>query len=135
PAWTSQALTSAVPGVPGDPGGGDPGVGDTRSPRIKVATARTQKVRKSRAVVVRVTSDEAATVRIRGKVRVPGKDPKVTARRTVTAGARTTVKVRLSARTMRSVRRAWARKVTPVAKLKVVATDAAGNSSRRTVKV
>lgn len=132
PAWTSATLSAAGPG----PGPTDPGPpADTTAPTVTLGTtAPKQKVLKQRALLVSVRSNENAAVRVSGKITLPGKDATVTAKGTAAAGKATTVKVRLSARTLRKVRAAI-RHGKVVAKLKVTVTDPAGNATVRAVKV
>jgi len=123
PTLPPGAATTPPPGT---------GAADTRKPslRVKVTGKRTLAAR--RRVRVAVTTDEPATVRGSGRLRGVGRFR--TARRQVSAGRRTVLKLRITRKTARKLRRTLRRKRV-VAALTVLARDAAGNQRRVTRRV
>lgn len=142
PAWTTQPLT-ALPSAPSAPlGGTTPGgpAPDVVAPTIDAGkTAPRQRILKqSRAIVIKLRASEAATLTIAGKVVLPGRDPKLSApAKTLLAGQLTTVRVKLTAKTVRSIKRAWTRGKRVSAKLTFTLRDPAGNTAtrRQTIKL
>lgn len=132
PAWTADALQvtpAPTPGPTPGPAPG-PGAGDTTAPAVTFgATKKSQRpLKQSRRIVLKLKSSEAAGVRISGKIEVPGRDPSlkpVTLR--LEAGKTRTVKLKLSSKTLRAIRKAWARGRKANAALTLRLTDAAGN--------
>jgi plastocyanin len=110
---------------------------DTTSPGVVLAGATAQRVLRSRAVVVKVRTDEAATLTAAGTVSVPPPSRLFRLRKvtgTSAAGELVTLKLRLSRRARVAVRSALTSRRKPRARVRVTATDAAGNrtvSSRR----
>jgi hypothetical protein len=102
---------------PADPApGGQPGTGTTPAqdliaPELGLGGARVQRVLRQRAVVVRVRADEAATLTATGTVSVPVAARTVRLRRTgatTAAGQSVTLRLRLSRKALRAVRRGLA---------------------------
>ncbi len=143
PSWTSDPLTT--PPVVTPPGGGPapgpvPGPApDTTAPKLDAGKSPvSQRVSAKRRLTLTVTSSEAATLTVTGKVQVPGKDPVLAAvTATLAPGAKTTVRVKLSSKALKALRREWAKRHTPVAKLQLTLRDAAGNVAtvKRQVKL
>lgn len=106
---------------------------DQIAPVATVSGARRQRILRRRAVSVVVGLNEAATVRVAGRVRIPQRRGVVARFRPVTkevaAASATRFKLRLGKRGMTLVRRALraGRKLT--ARITVRSTDAAGNSA------
>jgi hypothetical protein len=131
----SAVIAAAPPGGPGAgaPGGaGEPGGGDQTGPKAKLALARTtlQKVVKSGRVPLKVTCDEACTITLRadvtrklgkklGGVKIAG------GKGTLKAGRKTTLKLKLT----RKARKALRRQESVAFTLKATAADAAGNKA------
>jgi glucose/arabinose dehydrogenase len=119
--------------------------GDTRPPSLRVRVKHLQRVLRTGVLQLRVRCDEQCTVRTGGGVQVRRMAQGSAAtsvlsftsvRRTLAGGALVRLRVPVSARTRRAVRRAFARgdrRVT--ARLTLRATDAAGNLTRRTVLI
>jgi hypothetical protein len=133
-------VAAGGPGGPGGPGAGGPGGGDTTAPKAKLGLARTtlQKVVKSGRIPVTVICDEACSLTLRadvtrklgkrlGGVKIAG------GKGTLNAGRKTTLKLKLT----RKARKALRRQKSVAFTLKATATDAAGNgaSASRKVKV
>lgn len=145
PSWTSNPLTVPLTGTPpggATPPGGTPAPGptpDTTVPTLNAGkTPSTQRVGSKQHLTLTLTASEAATLTVTGTIKVAGKDP-VLARTTaaLAAGSRTTVRVKLGTKAMKALRREWAKRRTPVAKLQLALRDAAGNVStvKRQVKL
>ena len=91
----------------------------------------TQKVLTQRAVLVAVAVNEASSVAAKGTVSVPGSSKVFRLRKAskqLAAGAKATLKLKLSKQASRSFRRALARRAQLTAKLTITAKDAAGNA-------
>ena len=119
--------------------------GDTRPPSLRVRVNHLQRVLRTGVLQLRVRCDEQCTVRTGGGVQVrrTAHSSATTSalsiggvRRTLAGGALVRLRVPVSARTRRAIRRTFARgdrRVT--ARLSLRATDAAGNVARRTVLI
>ena len=108
---------------------------DLIAPRLTVRALSRRLHR--RALRLRVKVNERSSVRASGKVKVPGTGTVKlrTARRTLGAGKKATLKLKLSRTALATVRHARGRR--PVARLRITARDAAGNvtSTRIAVKL
>lgn len=146
PAWTAAAIATpafaqAGPGDPGPataPGTTVPGASvDVTAPALLLtATARQRILRQRKSIVLKVRSSEAATLTVTGVVSVPGTDPKLkTVKRALPAGKAVTVRIAVSAKALRTIRRAWARRRKAVAVLRIALRDAAGNTTRTTKRI
>ena len=111
---------------PPRPAGATPAA-DTSSPTVRARVSGRRTLVPRRRLLVTVTVDELATVRVTGRLRGVGRFR--TARRQVAAGRRTVVTVRISRPTARKLRRTLRRKRV-VAALTVLARDVAGNQRR-----
>ncbi|MBK8293423.1 MAG: hypothetical protein IPK93_01090 [Solirubrobacterales bacterium] len=146
PTPATRAFTYTVPAVitPPPP---PPPTSDTTAPKLRLSGRKKQTNRK-RLVVKAACLDEACSLRATGKIKVKifkrnGKVKKtkklklkkVTASRA--AGKRVTLRLKLSRKARRLVGRALKRKKISKARIKVRATDSAGNKRfrGRTVKV
>ncbi len=119
--------------------------GDTQPPKLQVRVAHRQHVLRTGVVQMRVRCDEQCTIRTGGGLQVRRRAHGATTtnpmslsrlRRTLAGGALVRLRVPVSARSRRAVRRALrrgGRRVT--ARVLLRATDAAGNTRRRTVLV
>lgn len=129
----------------GGPGGGGPGGGtgndvpggDTLAPRQSVAARRRQDIDR---LVVSVRPNEAVALTASAGVNVPGASrtlPFRVVRRSVGAGVRARLRLKLSRRNLRSAKRALRRGRRLIAKVKLSARDAAGNVStaRRSIRL
>ncbi len=152
PAWTAGSLPPgiAVPVPPGGGaegtapapgsgagGGGVTGVVDVTKPVLGLTASSRQRIlRQRRSVLLKVRSSEAAALTVTGTIVVPGKDPKLsTVRRSLTAGKTVTIRITLSASALRAVRRAWSRRRSAVAVLKLTLRDRAQNTTRKTSRI
>lgn len=125
PAWTSNPLTA--------PG---PAAGDTKAPKLILKLKKRQRVGKGGAIVLKLRCDEPCKVTVGGKILVPGKDVKLKkVSRSLKAGKLATVKMKLTAKALKAVRRAWRKHRKAVAKLSIAARDAAGNATKRSQRV
>jgi hypothetical protein len=134
-AVIAQAPPGA-PGAPGGPGGGGPGgggagAGDRTGPKARLALKRTtlQKILKSGYLPVTATCDEACAITLRADVtRKLGKrlgGVKIASGKAKgQAGKRVTIKVKLTRKARKGLRRMKSVAFT----LKATATDAAGNN-------
>jgi glucose/arabinose dehydrogenase len=119
--------------------------GDTRPPSLRVRVNHLQRVLRTGVLQLRVRCDEQCAIRTGGGVqvrRMAHSSATTSAlsiagvRRTLAGGALVRLRIPMSARTRRAIRRTFARgdrRVT--ARLSLRATDAAGNAARRTVLI
>lgn len=149
PAWTAAALpaTSPVVAVPDGGGAGGtatpvpaPGGGavkDTTAPVVRVTVTTRQRIlRQGKRIVLKLRASETSTATLTATITVPGRDPKLTTvRRRLPAGSSVTVRLAVGAKALRAVRRAWARGKRPVAVVRLVVRDVAGNTTRRTLRI
>jgi hypothetical protein len=116
---------------------------DTTPPRTKLTYPVHQDFLAKKSVLLRLRSNEDATALASGQLeyaKEKGKAGRVIyglrgVKREVTAGAKTTLRLRLPAKTRRAGARAIALGMKVVVKVTVTATDAAGNRSGATVAV
>lgn len=128
------ANTAATPancpgGNPTGPGGGGAGGADKVKPKVKASAKKTQGVDK---LSVSVTLSERAKLTVSGTVAVPGSSRTLrfkTVRRTLAAGTKKRVRLKLSHARLKQVKRALKNGHKLKAKLKLQAKDAAGNKS------
>jgi trimeric autotransporter adhesin len=130
--------TAAV-GVTAPPGGGGGGGGPIIPPApavtkavLKLTAPARQRLARQRAVIVTIRTDVAASVRVGGTLSIPGaakvlRLARVT--RQLQGGASAKVKLKLSAKRVRAIRRALRRHRRVVAKIRTTATNAAGTSA------
>jgi hypothetical protein len=149
-------INTALPGLPGGgtSGGGSTGSGgstggttgtqtakDTRRPRLSLSVRGRQRVLRQRGVILRASSDEAGTLVGKGTVTVPSRLARVLklspAGLKVSANRMGTVKLRLSRRSLRAVKRAFGKRRTLTARVSMTAFDEAGNytTARRRIKL
>lgn len=105
---------------------------DVTSPAVVLGGATTQRVLRQGAVVVRVQTNEAATLTATGTVSVPPPARVFRLRRVTSTSAPNavvTLRLRLSRRARAAVKGAFASGRKPSAVIRVTATDAAGNQS------
>lgn len=111
---------------------------DKQPPAVRLGGAKKQKLLKTKAILVTVLVDEAATVRAGGTLNVPGR-ARVYRLKSLTkkaaANKRVTFKLKLSKSQLKAVKRALRAKKKVVATVKVTARDAAGNARSATRKV
>ena len=135
PKTANQSGGSAACTGGGGGGGGGGGSGDTTDPDLAVGRKKRQDVDR---LAVTVTLDEDARVVVTGSVNVPGASAKVKVRkatRKVDANAKTKIRVKLKRKAKRRVKAALDDGAKSKASLRVVATDAAGNSSTARPKI
>jgi glucose/arabinose dehydrogenase len=136
----------AAPAAPAQGGGGPVGAGpDRRAPALTVSAAGRQRVLRTAVLRIRVRCDEACSVRASGRVRIARTRSRAaadrpllvrTARARLAAGARATLRLGLARSTRARIARAVRRpRRTATASIAVRATDAAGNTRTRTVRV
>jgi hypothetical protein len=145
-APNASGAPASCSGAPGDggPGGGGPGgggsgdgAGDTTRPGITSSARRRQDVDR---LVVAVRLSEGARLTVSASVNVPVTARTLrfkTVRRTVAAGVRTRVRLRLTRARLRAVKQALRRGRRLTARVKITARDAAGNTStaRRSLRL
>jgi glucose/arabinose dehydrogenase len=116
-----------------------PGRADTVAPRLSVAAKRSQRVLRLRGAVVRLRCDERCTVNAGGTLHIGRR--KLLLRRAnaaIVANRRTRLRLRLRPRGARVLRRALRQGRHPKVRLRLRASDTAGNRSdlvRRVVRV
>ena len=113
---------------------------DRTPPTLSVTRARRQKLLRKKAVYIGVRCDEVCGVRTESNARLPvsGRTKKwafPAVSRSLAAGERPRLKLRLSKRMKNGLARRMARGMRPLVKVLVIARDAAGNESRKTVYV
>ena len=112
------------------------GTKDVTAPKAKLSGAKTQKA--GRSVSVTVACDEACVVNASGTVSVPGA-AKVfklgKARKSIRAGGKAKLKLKVSKKTLRAIRRALRRKRKVRATIKLRIADTAGNTRRSSRKI
>jgi hypothetical protein len=138
------AVAGAAPAVAiGRPGGR---AADSRPPRLSLRAATRQRVLRKRLVTLRVTADEACRIRAHGRILLSRRGGRAAAagrglqtaavRRALTAGRRVALRLKIGPLTAARIRRALNRPRRAAAvRITVTATDAAGNTGRRTVRV
>jgi hypothetical protein len=110
----------------------------TKAPTLALLAARTQKVLKQRGVIVRASCAAPCTLTASATVSLAGASRSLKLRgivRQAASGKQVRLRLALSSKTLRSIRRALRRGVKLTAKVTVVATDAAGNSSKSTRRI
>ena len=136
----------AGPGRRAAPAAGRPAPARTAARRsLSVSAAARQRVLRTAVLRIRVRCDEACSVRASGRVRIARTRARAAAdrpllvraaRARLSAGARTTLRLRLARSTRARIARALRRpRRTATASVTVRATDAAGNTRTRTVRV
>jgi plastocyanin len=132
---------SPPPFVP-PPGGGTspPALADSVAPELALASRKSQRVLTQRGLRVTAESDEPATLRAGASVNVPGARKTVRFRSVtveLAAGVERAVKLRLSRKSLRTVRRALRRGVRLFARVRVSAEDSSGNlaTARRRIRL
>ncbi|HVF77786.1 MAG TPA: hypothetical protein VNA28_05770 [Solirubrobacteraceae bacterium] len=130
PAADCESVTRSTVVPP--PDAGDSGL-DAVAPKLDVGAPSLQRLRGGRTVRVMATSSERGSIAASGFVDVAGLSlPLRTVRsRLSVAGGGVELRIRLSAGQLAQVRRAHRGRRRVVVRLGVVATDAAGNSTRR----
>ncbi len=113
---------------------------DKRAPKLALISSSTQNVLANRRVVVSVTSDENGTATASGNLSVPGASRTFklrSAKATVTAGKRTSLRLRVSSKALQAAKRATRRGRRVRARVTIVVRDGAGNvaTAKKTVKV
>lgn len=156
PAWTSAALPAGIPASTGTTPGtgtgtgtgsgtsGTPGAGttpaparDTTAPVTAVTFSSKQRILRQRnRIILKVRANETATLTVSGRIAVPGTDPKLTkVTKKLPAGKTVVVRITLSKKTLRAIRRAWARRAHATAVLALRTRDAAGNTATATKRI
>jgi glucose/arabinose dehydrogenase/PKD repeat protein len=123
PFVTAPTLTAPVTGT---------------APTLALVAARTQKVLKQRGVIVRASCSSPCTLTASATVSLAGASRSLKLRgivRQAASGKQVRLRLALSKKALRSIRRALRRGVRLTAKVTVVATDAAGNSSKSTRRI
>ena len=114
-------------------GGSGGGSADVTPPRLVVSGARKQRLLKQHAVIIKLRCpDEACSVTVAGKG--PGLKLKRVSRQ-LAAGERATVRLRLSARQLSSIRKLLEEGRRVRVKVTATASDAAGNAAPATMAI
>jgi hypothetical protein len=109
---------------------------DRTAPRLRVSAAARQRMRAQRAAVLTVRCSELCTAIANGSLTIAGKRYKLrTARRSLPGGAARTLRLALNGRTHRALARAARDHRRLRVMLDVVATDNAGNWTRKSLRV
>jgi hypothetical protein len=117
PSWTSRLLRIPALG-------------------LTVTLKERQRVSRSAAIVMKVRCDRDCGATVRTKIAVPGPDVSLKAvSRSLKAGTLTTLRIKLTAKALRAVRRSWRARSKAVAELRIVARGAAGGTARKTKRV
>ena len=119
------------PGSGGGPGGGGAQV-DKTAAKVSLSGGGAQRIGAQRAVIVNVSADEAATLSASGTLSVPGASKVFKLRKTsatVDAGKSKKLKLTISRKTARAVKRALKKHRAVRANVTVIAVDGAGNKS------
>jgi glucose/arabinose dehydrogenase len=122
----------ATPATGGGPPGGTPAPPDTTTPQLKTHVTGVHSLARRRRLRVVVTTSEPVTAVLAGRLR--GVASFRTARLQLPAG-RTAVRLRISKRTARELRRALRHKPRVIAALTITLRDDAGNTRRGTRRV
>jgi len=142
PEGDAQSLASVlgkVLRIDVDPAPGPPPMVDTVPPRLRALVKRSQRVRRLRGAVAYVRCDETCSVIAGGRLRI--RDRAYRLRRvgsTVSVGQRVRLKVLLTRKGRRALRKAFMRRRKASVTVNLRARDATGNRSpltRRTVRV
>jgi hypothetical protein len=133
PAPDCEAVTRSTVVPPPDAGDGGAGGPDLVAPKLDVGAPSLQRLRGGRTVRVMATSSERGTIAASGFLDVAGLSlPLTTVRgRVRVAGGGVELRMRFTARQLNEIRRVHRRRGRVVVRLGVVATDAAGNSTKR----
>jgi PKD repeat protein len=108
------------------------------APALALVAARTQKVLKQRGVIVLASCAAPCTLKASATVSLAGVSRSLKLRgvvRNAASGKQVRLRLALSKKKLRSIRRALRRGVKLTAKVTVVATDAAGNSSKSSRRI
>jgi glucose/arabinose dehydrogenase/PKD repeat protein len=111
---------------------------DATAPTLALVAAGSQRVLKQRGVIVYASCDSACTLQATATVSLTGASRALKLRgivRNASSGKQVRLRLALSKKTLRTIRRALRRGVKLSAKVTVVATDAAGNSRKSTRKI
>jgi hypothetical protein len=109
-------------------------------PVLALSTSSTQRVFGGKAIVVHASCASACTLKASATVSLPGASRSLKLRgvtRSTAGGKQVTLRIKLSGKTLRAVRRALRRGKRVTAKVTVVATDPSGGSSttKRTIRL
>lgn len=131
-AGDCERVSRVATPAPADDGGRSR---DRTAPRVQAGGATIQRVRRSATIRVAATSSERGTLAASGFLDVGGLNlPLISRRERVpVAGGGVELRIRLSRSQARRVRRALSRRRRVIVRLRVVATDAAGNSAEKRV--
>jgi hypothetical protein len=121
-------------------GGAAPVAKDAIAPRLTLGGASTQRVLAQGGVIVVVECDEACSASATGSLSVPGASKVLRLRkvaRTLRAGVKTKLKLKLSSKARRAIKRALKKRKRLSAGVVVQVKDVAGNSrsAKRKVKL
>jgi RTX calcium-binding nonapeptide repeat (4 copies) len=129
-----EAVTRVLtPPPPGDFTSGD----DTRRPRVQAGGPTVQRLGRRARIRIAASSNERGTIAASGFLDAGGLSlPLISNRRRVSvAGGGVTLTIKLKGRELRVARRALRARRRVVARLTVVATDRAGNSAKRRMRL
>ena len=117
-----------------------PSLSNPPAPKASLSGSTTQDVLKQGAVIVVVTSDQAGSANATGSINAPGASKSFglkPASSNLTAAKATELKLKLSKKTKRTVRKSLKRRKKPKATVSIVVTNNSGGAStlKRTVKI
>jgi hypothetical protein len=135
---TSTVTVPADPTPPG-PGPSNPGGGNGKVVNLTVGAASTQRALKAKAILVRATCDQACSVTASGTLTVPGASKAYRLRsvkRSLTAGKRVTLRLKLSTKVIRTARRALRKRKRVRATVRLTAQNSSGKkTSRKSIRI
>jgi Domain of unknown function (DUF1929) len=128
PPPTAQLCSTPGPVPSGQPSARGAAI-DTESPRLTARIKRRQRVLRVGGVVARAGCDEPCAVSGWGRLRIGGRGYALARRQTAQSGRRVRLKVRLTGRAERALRRALRHRRRATARISLRARDGAGNRS------
>jgi glucose/sorbosone dehydrogenase len=138
--WRLAPDTNPTPGPCGSGGPSTAPAKDTTAPSLSLRRRRRQRVLRTHSISVGAVSNELAGFTATATVRVAGKASRTlrfkhATRKNVAAGKHVTLKLRLTKRTLRSLRRAMRHHRSRLAQVRVTARDSSGNTRSRRLSV
>jgi glucose/arabinose dehydrogenase len=138
--WRLAPDTNPTPGPCGSGGPSTAPAKDTTAPSLSLRRRRRQRVVRTHSISVGAVSNELAGFTATATVRVAGKASRTlrfnrATRKNVAAGKHVTLKLRLTKRTLRSLRRAMRHHRSRLAQVRVTARDGSGNTRSRRLSV
>jgi hypothetical protein len=133
----SDPVAVTIP--PDPPSGGTnppPGGGSSKVPTLKVGGQSSQKALRKKAIIVTATCDQACTLTASGRLSIPGVSKSYRLRsikRSLTAGKKVTLKLKLSKKVIQTAKRALRKHKRIRATVRLTAKNSAGTKASRKV--